>query len=52
MTKMFNFVLKSKEGGRKSDICDVLRSCHPPKFGTCTFLDSPSGSEKVAIAAK
>ena len=52
MTKSFNFAFKIKDGGREGDTCEVLRPCHPPKFGTCTFLNSPSGSEKVAIAAK
>ena len=36
MTKIFNFALKIKEGGREGDTIEVLRSCHPPKFGTCT----------------
>ena len=52
MTKIFNFALKIKEGGREGDTCEVLRPCHLPKFRTCTFLDSPSGNEKVVIAAK
>ena len=52
MTKNFNFVFKIKEGDREGDTCEVLGSCHTPKSETCTFLDSPSGSEKVVIAAK
>ena len=31
MTKILNFGLKIKEGGREGDTCQVLRSCHPPK---------------------
>ena len=50
MIKIFNFALQIKEGGRKGDTCEVLRPCYPPKFGTCTFLDSPFGSEKIVIA--
>ena len=37
MTKIFNFALKLKGGGREGGRCEVLRPCHPPpKFGTCT----------------
>ena len=36
MTKILNFALKIKGGGRKGGTCEVLRPCHPPKFGTCT----------------
>ena len=38
MTKIFNFALKIKGGGREGGTCEVLRPCHPPqkKFGTCT----------------
>ena len=37
MTKIFNFALKIKGGGRQGGMCEVLRHCHlPPKFGTCT----------------
>ena len=52
MTKIVYFALKIKECGREGDTCEVLRPCHPPKFGTCTFSASPSGSKKVVIAAK
>ena len=53
MTKFFNFALKIEEGGREGGRCEVLRPANPhPQFGTCTFLDSPFGSEKVVIAAK
>ena len=31
MTKIFNFVLKIKGGGREGGTCEVLRPCHPPK---------------------
>ena len=29
MTKIVNFALKIKEGGREGDTCEVLRPCHP-----------------------
>ena len=36
MTKIFNFALKIKgggrEGGREGGTCEVLRPCHPPKI--------------------
>ena len=31
MTKIFNFALKIKGGGREGGTCEVLRLCHPPK---------------------
>ena len=44
MTKVLNFALKIKGGGREGGACEVLRPCHPPppKFGTCTkgFLET------------
>ena len=38
MTKILNFALKIKGGGREGGTCEVLRPCHPPKkkFRTCT----------------
>ena len=39
MTKILNFALKIKGGGREGGTCEVLRPCHPPKFGTCTYLE-------------
>ena len=36
MTKILNFALKIKGGGREGGTCEVLRHCHPPKFETCT----------------
>ena len=30
MTKILNFALKIKGGGRKGGTCEVLRPCHPP----------------------
>ena len=36
MTKILNFALKIKGGGREGGTCEVLRPCHPPKFGMCT----------------
>ena len=38
MTKILNLALKIKGGGREGGTCEVLRPCHPPKFGTCTSL--------------
>ena len=42
MTKIFNFALKIKGGGREGGTCEVLRPCHlpPKKFGTCTSAHS------------
>ena len=37
MTKILNFALKIKGGGREGGTCEVLRPCHPPKFGKCTW---------------
>ena len=37
MTKILNLALKIKGGGREGGTCEVLRPCHPPKFGTCTY---------------
>ena len=36
MTKILNFALKIKGGGGEGGTYEVLRPCHPPKFGTCT----------------
>ena len=36
MTKILNFALKIKGGGKEGGTCEVFRPCHPPKFGTCT----------------
>ena len=32
MTKMFDFSLKIKGGGREGGTCEVLRPCHPPQI--------------------
>ena len=32
MTKIFNFALNIKGGGREGGTCEVLRPCHPPKI--------------------
>ena len=32
MTKILNFALKIKGGGREDGTCEVLRPCHPPKI--------------------
>ena len=31
MTKILNFALKIKRGGREGGTCEVFRPCHPPK---------------------
>ena len=41
MTKILNFALKIKGGGREGGTCEVLRLCHSPKFGTCTMTGNP-----------
>ena len=41
MTKILNFALKIKGDGREGGTCEVLRPCHPPKFGTCTKVITP-----------
>ena len=49
MTKIFNFALKIKGGGREGGTCEVLRPCHPPppKFGTCTPSWNCSGGDNM-----
>ena len=47
MTKTLNFALKIKGGGREGGTCEVLRPCHPPKFGTCTNRAPPTRKAKV-----
>ena len=39
MTKILNFALKIKGGGREGGTCEVLLPCHPLKFETCTSLN-------------
>ena len=31
------FCLENQRGAREGGKCEVLRPCHPPKFGTCTW---------------
>ena len=43
MTKIFNFALKIKGGGREGGTCEVLLPCHPPKIwnvhtGMCHYF--------------
>ena len=50
MTKILNFALKIKGGGREGGTCEVLQHCHPPpkkKFGTCTSKVPPLGSMMI-----
>ena len=49
MTKILNFVLKIKGGGREGGTCEVLRPCHPPKFGMSTYLEYLLISRKLQI---
>ena len=41
MTKILNFVLKIKGGGREGGTCEVLRPCHP----------SPQNLERAPLRA-
>ena len=47
MTKSFNFALKIKGGGREGGRSEVLRPCHPVKFGTCTLTQNRLGGDSV-----
>ena len=38
MTKILNFALKIKGGGRECSTCEVLRPCHPPKIWNVHLL--------------
>ena len=38
MTKILNFALKIKGGGREGGTCEVLRPCHPPKIWNVHFI--------------
>ena len=40
MTKILNFALKIKGGGREGGPCEVLRPCYPPKIWNVHFWDS------------
>ena len=40
MTKIFDFALKIKGGGREGRTCEVLRPCHPPKIWNVHKLSS------------
>ena len=31
------FCFEYQGGGKEGGTCEVLRPCHPQKFGTCTF---------------
>ena len=48
MTKILNFALKIKGGGREGGTCEVLRPCHPPKFGTCTSIMISSHGTQIS----
>ena len=37
MTKILNFALKIKGGGREGGTCEVLRPCHPVKIWNVHF---------------
>ena len=38
MTKILNFALKIKGGGREGGTCEVLRPCHPLKIWNVHLL--------------
>ena len=38
MTKIFNFALKIKVGGREGGTCEILRPCHPPKIWNVHYI--------------
>ena len=44
MTKILNFALKIKGGGRKGGTYEVLRPCHPPKIWNVHYLNKLRGS--------
>ena len=49
MTKILNFALKIKGDGREGGTCEVLRPCHPPKFGTCTSPDIYNTAQVIRL---
>ena len=53
MTKMVNFALKIKGGGREGGTSEVLRPCHPPKIWNVHLgsLRSPCIRSKFDILA-
>ena len=38
MTRILNFALKIKGGGREGGTCEVLRPCHSPKIWNVHFV--------------
>ena len=44
MTKILNFALTIKGGGREGGTCEVLRPCHPPQN-----LEHAPGSEHIQM---
>ena len=51
MTKILNFALKIKGGGREGGTCEVLRPCHPPKIWN-VHLRETQGINHAAIRRK
>ena len=43
MTKIFNFALKIKGGGREGGTCEVLRPCHPRKIWNVHLVQALAG---------
>ena len=49
MTKILNFALKIKGGGRESGTCEVLRPCHPPKKNLERAPNKDEGEPSLSI---
>ena len=49
MTKILNFALKIKGGGREGGTCEVLRPCHPPKIWNVHLLELVNNSVFIAV---
>ena len=49
VTKILNFALKIKGGGREGGTCEVLRPCHPPKKNSKRALGGRKGKGRGKI---
>ena len=49
MTKILNFALKIKGGGREGGTCEVLRPCHPLKIWNVHLLVSTPWCQSLCI---
>ena len=52
MTKILNFALKMKGGGREGGRFEFLQPCHSPKFGTCTCVSFKSSKNGLLVIGK